>query len=172
LVLCAAVLLLPGGCGGRSGAAAPETISRGSRNALRITGRVSGPGAGNASQDFVGWESWSPASKKRFRSAGHGGVWVDIFVAPPNAAAYEAVRGAMPVGFRVAKATYDENGNFLAVAGMQKMVAGYDPEHGDWYYVVALRDGRTATMQGPLPSCRDCHDQAKARDYLFGVTEN
>jgi hypothetical protein len=158
------------GCAGRKPAATPEIIAKGSRDAMRITGQISGPGAGSASQDFTGWESWTPASKKRFRSAGHGGVWVDIFVAPPGAEAYDTGRAPIPVGFRVAKATYDDKGSFLAVAGMQKMVTGYDPDHGDWYYVVVLRDGRTATMQGPLPSCRGCHEHARTRDYLFGVT--
>ena len=124
-----ALLVCAGACADRGLGDVPGTVTPGSRNALRITGRVSGPGAGPASEDFAGWESWTPASKKRFRSVGHGGVWVDIFVAPPHAGLYDAGRAPVPEGFRVAKATYDEAGKFLAVAGMRKMASGYDADN-------------------------------------------
>jgi hypothetical protein len=152
-------------------ATAPGLVAQGSRDAVRLEGLVSGPGAGVALSDFSGWEGWTQVSAKRFHSRGHAGVHVDIYVEPPNATLYDDGR-AVPVGFRVAKAGYDDKGRFLAVTGMVKMPPGYDAEHGDWYYLVVLHDGRTATMQGPLGSCRDCHERARARDYLFGVTKD
>jgi len=159
-------------CGGGRTTGNGALVGLGSRDALRVAGKISGPGAGVATGDFAGWAGWTPASPKRFRSLGHGGLMVDIFVAPPHAELYDRGPAAAPVGFRVAKASYDDAGNFLAVTGMQKMPPGYDPEHGDWYYLVVLRDGRTATMQGLLPSCSGCHVRAKQRDYLFGVTSD
>jgi hypothetical protein len=157
-------------CGGGSARLTPGLTAPGSRDELRLRGRVSGPGAGVAENDFAGWDSWAQASPKRFRSLGHGGMRVDAFVPVKDLALYDRGASAMPVGFRVARAGYDESGVFLAVTAMQKMAPGYDPEHGDWYYLVVFRDGRTATMQGPLESCRGCHERARARDYLFGVT--
>jgi hypothetical protein len=173
---CRTVILLLGlaacaACAGSPQSSTPGVTASGSRDARREMGQVSGPGAGAAQSDFSGWEGWTQVTQSRIQSVGHAGLRADIYVEPPNAATYDK-GGTMPVGFRVAKAGYDSRGTFFAVTGMVKMPPGYDPEHGDWYYVVVLRDGHTATMQGLLTPCRDCHERAKIRDYLFGVTTN
>ncbi|MFM8571689.1 MAG: cytochrome P460 family protein [Pirellula sp.] len=49
---------------------------------------------------------------------------------------------------------------------MQKMPAGYDPQHGDWKYSVI--DGRTQReiASGRIESCIDCHASYQSTDYV------
>lgn len=157
------------GCGGSRGARAtedPDSIA-----ADEHAGKVTGKGAGTAVSDCSTWRSWTKVSNARFVSKGHGKKWVDVYVEPQFVEAYMSGGAAMPAGMRVVKAGYaDEAGTkFEALTVMGKMPAGYDPEHGDWYYGVLAEDGVTAKMQGKLETCIDCHSQADARDYLFGT---
>lgn len=136
-------------------------------------GKVSGPGAGTAMSDCSDWRSWVRVNDAPFVSKGHGGKWVDVYVEAANANAYRARTTPAPAGMRVVKAGYKDQGRtqFEALTVMGKMPAGYDPEHGDWYYGVLKADGKTALMQGKLEKCVDCHSQVAEHDYLFGLPQ-
>jgi cytochrome P460 len=54
----------------------------------------------------------------------------------------------------------------LAVAGMIKRAAGYDPAHGGWEYFYLADTGKLE--HGRLASCIDCHRNAAGSDYVFG----
>jgi hypothetical protein len=161
-------LMIACGGGARTGATAEDPNSRG---AAEHAGKVSGPGAGAAATDCSDWRSWTKVNKERFLSEGHGGKWVDVYVEAQYADAYMKAASPAPAGMRVIKAGYkDQAGTkFEALTVMGKMPAGYDAEHGDWYYGVLTEDGVTAKMQGKLEMCIDCHSQASDRDYLFGT---
>lgn len=132
---------------------------------------MAGGGAGEATTDVSAWLQWEKVSAARFRFAGHGGKWVDVYVEPAYAEAYRT-GGPAPVGIRIVKAGYaDEAGTqFQALTVMAKMPAGYDSDGGDWYYGVLDRGGRTAMQQGKLAMCRDCHATADV-DYRFGLPQ-
>jgi hypothetical protein len=49
---------------------------------------------------------------------------------------------------------------------MVKRPPGYDPEGGDWEYLVLTPAGE-ATQRGRLPLCKRCHAEAP-NDHLFG----
>lgn len=49
---------------------------------------------------------------------------------------------------------------------MVKRPPGYDPQGGDWEYLVVASDGRIED-RGPLPLCARCHADAP-NDHLFG----
>ena len=134
-----------------------------------LSGAVTGAGAGAAVSDCSTWPQWVKVNAARYRSAGHGGRWVDVYVEAEHVDAY-VTGGVAPVGMRIIKAGYaDEAGtNFQALTVMGKMAPGYDPDGGDWYYGVLDRDGRTAKLQGKLEMCRDCHDTADV-DFRFGL---
>lgn len=155
------------------GAPHPTTTAEApdSTGAAIHAGLVEGPGAGPAASDCSAWPTWIKVNEARVRSRGHGGKWVDVYVESGFVDAYRDRSGPAPVGMRVVKAGYeDEAGTrFQALTVMGKMPPGYDRARGDWYYGVLGRDGRTATMQGRLGMCIDCHDQAADRDYLFGI---
>jgi len=52
------------------------------------------------------------------------------------------------------------------VGGMIKRALGYDPEHGDWEYF--FYEDPAKIDSGKLGNCIDCHQNASARDYVFG----
>lgn len=49
---------------------------------------------------------------------------------------------------------------------MLKREAGYDPEGGDWEYVVLDGRGEGVRARGKLESCRGCHLSAKDTDFV------
>lgn len=118
-----------------------------------------------------GWRGWTKVNARRFRSKGHGYVWVDVFVDRAHAAAYADRKQPAPEGFAVVMAGYDSaDGNDpTGLTVMAKMPPGYDAANGDWYYAVYDPDGKSVTLGGKLPPCAGCHVQARTRDFLYGV---
>ncbi|WP_438028903.1 hypothetical protein [Sorangium sp. So ce233] len=54
----------------------------------------------------------------------------------------------------------------VTLLAMVKRPAGYDPDGGDWEYVILTPQG-TSTHRGALPLCKRCHADAP-HDHLFG----
>ena len=52
---------------------------------------------------------------------------------------------------------------------MEKMERGFDPDHGDWRYVVVNSAG-TVVEDGRVESCAGCHDDAP-HDHIFRVDQ-
>jgi hypothetical protein len=78
----------------------------------------------------------------------------------------------IPVGTIVVKEKhphYMESQPPVAIAAMIKREAGYDVEHGDWEYYFEKNEKREEAKpeRGKLRSCIDCHQSARAKDYLF-----
>jgi hypothetical protein len=121
--------------------------------------------------DLSGWREWPKSNPRRFRSKGHGYMWVDVHVRPEHARAYaDRVVPAAP-GFIIAMAGYDttDGQRPTGITVMAKMPPGYDPAHGDWYFAVFDPEGESATLGGKLAPCAGCHVDARDRDFLFGV---
>jgi len=92
-----------------------------------------------------------------------------------NEAALGAVEnqsGTMPEGSIVVKENYMPDKTLAAVTVMYK-VAGYNPDHNDWFFTKHLPDGMLdkmpngMAMEGKLPGCQGCHIAKKDNDYLF-----
>ncbi|WP_437290421.1 hypothetical protein [Sorangium sp. So ce406] len=54
----------------------------------------------------------------------------------------------------------------VTLLAMVKRPAGYDPDGGDWEYVILTAQG-TSTHRGALTLCKRCHADAP-HDHLFG----
>ena len=52
------------------------------------------------------------------------------------------------------------------LTAMYKREAGYDPEGGDWEYMVLDGRGREVQARGKLESCRACHQAAADTDFV------
>jgi hypothetical protein len=133
-----------------------------------VTANSQAPSA-DTGVDWSGWQSWSKQNDAPFKSK-HGGVMVDVYVPAEHVEAYKAMKGAMPQGMAVVKAQYkkDDPSTVEKLTVMAKMAPGYDADNGDWYYAVLSPDGATATMEGKVPPCMNCHTGSPS-DYLFGV---
>jgi len=49
---------------------------------------------------------------------------------------------------------------------MVKRERGYNPESGDWEYMVVDGKGQSVTERGKLESCQSCHLMEKDTDYV------
>ena len=73
-----------------------------------------------------------------------------------------------PVGSLVVKeklTTRDSSEPELLTA-MYKRAAGYDPEGGDWEYLVLDGRGKEVRARGKLESCRACHQAYPGTDFV------
>lgn len=50
---------------------------------------------------------------------------------------------------------------------MIKQKKGYNPENGDWEYLVVDGTGKTVEERGALQNCQACHAANKKTDYIF-----
>jgi len=110
----------------------------------------------------------------RFTSLGHaGGRWEYALLANDDGRAAlegkvtEAKVGAKLVMDHVERPSGDKGPTMV----MEKREKGFDPEHGDWRYVVVGAAGNLV-FDGKSERCWGCHDDAPVgRDHLFPVRE-
>jgi hypothetical protein len=113
----------------------------------------------------------------RVKFGPHNGAAILIYMNKAAADAFATNAQVFPAGAVIVKQKkivnfLRNNGNLEpdsagGVGGMVKRPAGYDPTHGDWEYfyfedVVKIESGH-------ISSCVQCHDSAKANDYVFGT---
>lgn len=102
-------------------------------------------------------------------SRGHAGgrYHATLYANDAAARAWRSSAAKMPAGALLAAAHSDRQGPGPLLV-MHKRSAGYDPDHGDWYYAVADRDARHVLRQGRLPDCAACHSTSPTA-YVFVV---
>lgn len=126
----------------------------------------------------LAYQSWRRYNTVPYRSARHGGVFVNNY-ANGRAAAYGHFggQGLMPVGAIIAKDSFvvTRRGDVLTgpLQVMEKRAPGFDPANGDWLYMSVAPDGRLLGVSGGLRAenvafCAECHARAPAaNDHLF-----
>lgn len=55
------------------------------------------------------------------------------------------------------------------LTAMIKRAEGYNPEGGDWEYLVLTGNGATVVSRGRNESCQACHSLYKATDFVTRV---
>lgn len=113
-----------------------------------------------------GYDTWGrPAgwAATPVLSANHMGAYV-IRYDDATLAAWSGT-GEAPDGAISVKEEYsDEAGTTLTGITVMQKVAGYDPDHGDWFWAKYMPDG-TVGMSGKVDMCYGCH-AAAPQDYL------
>lgn len=109
-------------------------------------------------------------NRARFVSKGHaaGRYEVDIYADDSAKAGYAAANGELPVGARLIKEHF-EGAKPGPIMMMEKRAKGFDPEHGDWRYVIVSSTGQLV-KDGKAESCAGCHDDAP-HDHVFNSSE-
>jgi hypothetical protein len=164
----ACALALVGACGPSQ--RTPVGVSSGAPRedaGIRDAARV--PGDAGIPADYE--TAFAKMNAARFVSNGHAaGRWdVDVFTNDKDT--FVAARGEVPVGTKLLKVHYELGGaaGRGPVMMMEKREPGYDPEHGDWRYVVVASTGELV-KDGPIAACAGCHDDAP-HDHIFRVRE-
>jgi hypothetical protein len=167
-----AAMVLLTACGSKPGTRPPSALRRAYGNGADSASASSGARSGHSealAAELAGWESWARKTAARFPSRGHGKIWVEIYTDQIASKPFDADTGPYPVGARLVKAQYEEQlgGAPKILTVMKKMAAGYDPDHGDWYYGVYGPD-LAPLKEGRLQMCINCHTQVAELDYVFG----
>ncbi len=117
---------------------------------------------------YEGWEQQTRLNKDVLDSASHN-AYIDIYANDLGVNAYLKRVNKFPVGSELFKPLYADKKrkNIVRLVIMVKKEAGYDSEHGDWWYGVYDKTGKEAWYQGRIHSCIKCHTIAKESDYLF-----
>jgi hypothetical protein len=99
----------------------------------------------------------------------HLDKFINVFVNDAGRRAMlEELRPRFPVGALVVKEKLparDAKEPELLTA-MLKREAGFDPEGGDWEYLVLDGQGREVRARGKLESCRACHQAVADTDFV------
>ena len=171
---CACILSVPFGCERPAESPAGVSSAHPPRPSTAADGGVvvTPASIGVLPSDFR--TRYAKLTANRFVSAGHasGRFDVEVYANPAAASAYTKHTGTFPEGVVFVKEHWERAAGSEGVQpgplmAMEKMQAGYDPEHGDWRYVVVGPDGKLLT-NGKPEGCVLCHDDAP-RDHVFLV---
>ena len=82
----------------------------------------------------------------------------------------------LPTGSILIKENYGKDKKTLMAVTIMYRSKGYDPEHGDWYWVKYMPDGTVAKaplekgsmrLAGKVKGCIMCHSGADGKDFAF-----
>jgi hypothetical protein len=117
-----------------------------------------------AEAEYATWPLW-PEKGQLYTGTQPHGMLLTTYV---NEAALTAVTnrtGTMPAGAMVVKENYMPDSTLAAVTVMYK-VEGYNPEHGNWFFLKRAADG-TVEVEGRGAGCQSCHMGQQGNDFLF-----
>jgi hypothetical protein len=111
----------------------------------------------------------SEAQLRRERENLHLNKFVTVYVNDAGRRAmFEELKPRYPAGSLIVKeklpARDAKEPELLTV--MYKREAGYDPEGGDWEYLVLDGRGKEVRARGKLESCRACHQEYAQADFV------
>ncbi|KIG13446.1 hypothetical protein DB30_08073 [Enhygromyxa salina] len=92
----------------------------------------------------------------------YAGMYRSVDPGDPNATA------SFPAGALIVKEHLNANAEPVGLTIMFKGPAGYDAEHGDWWWANASLDGEL-NDQGAVGYCIGCHTPRADADWVFGV---
>lgn len=121
------------------------------------------------------YDEWGPFSEKKpgvYPGQSPHGAMLKMYA---NKAARQSGRG-FPAKSILIKHNYSADGNSLLAITVMYKAPGFNPKHGDWFWVKYNPDGSVATtppekggkrIAGRFQSCIDCHAGAGGNDYVF-----
>lgn len=113
-------------------------------------------------EEIAGYDSWSQTDEwTGVQPSGRvHGAYVQIW---HNQLAFDNTSGEAPDGAISVKENYDAADGEPNKVFVQKKIAGYDPDNGDWFWARYSTDGTVETA-GSVSGCYDCHAGATV-DY-------
>jgi len=121
--------------------------------------------AGDAYKD---WARFPNATDALYPSGQHNGDFVRSYMNDVAVAAIADFKGTFPDGTILVKEQYaDAEGKTSNGHTVMWKRDGYDPEHGDWYWIAFNAKGETTSADGMAPYCSDCHTAVKANDWVY-----
>jgi hypothetical protein len=114
------------------------------------------------------WSLW-PGTSRLYKGTSPHGAFLTTYVNAPVLNGLDKDQVPLPDGSIVVKENYDKQKKLAAVTVMYKK-KGYDPNHGDWFYLKYAPGGKIQA-EGRVESCMKCHARASDADWLFNYQE-
>ncbi len=115
--------------------------------------------------------SFTKANRARFMSRGHleDRFAVDVYVNAAAARVWRSDTSAILPGAMLVKEQFDPSpaDRPAGILAMEKREPGYDPENGDWRWIVVGAKG-DVVKDGKIEQCSSCHRESK-HDFVFDV---
>lgn len=124
------------------------------------------------------WAHW-PEREPHYEGTDPHGRLLSTWLNPRAEEGLEALRAgearALPAGAVVVKENFLPDTTLAALTVMYKAEEGYDPEHGDWFWLkfrpeadMAPAPGGIVEVSGRVESCIECHGEAGGEtDFLM-----
>jgi hypothetical protein len=117
------------------------------------------------------YENWGPLPGKTadfYPGQSPHGDFLKLYVNRAAAANPQNI----PPGSIVIKENYGTDRKTLMAITVMYRSQGFDPQHGDWYWVKYEPGGRVARMNGmpvagKVTMCADCHSGTQGGDFVF-----
>ena len=121
-----------------------------------------------------------PKPKDRPENNPHRGHQAHVYITPGGEEILSSGKGTYPVGTLIVKEKFpsslSEQSAAKKKAGAQqppelftvmlKREAGYNPECGDWEFMLVTGDLQQVAARGKLDSCAACHQEYKQTDFV------
>lgn len=140
---------------------------------LLISAAAEGPEAdGTALRNFIEeennsykyWPLW-PGKGILYRGTSPHGPYLTTYVNQPALESLEKGSGTLQDGSIIVKENYTEERKLASITVMYKR-DGYDPGHGNWFYLKYPPQGEIEA-EGMVEGCISCHAKAAGNDWLF-----
>lgn len=115
-------------------------------------------------QDYRKNWKYFPGKQALYKGQAPHGAFLTTYVNETARGALENKAKTLPHGSILVKENYTPEKKLAAVTVMYK-ASGYNPEHGDWFWLKETAAGKVQAS-GKVASCQACHDQSK-RDYIM-----
>jgi hypothetical protein len=115
------------------------------------------------------WREWNKTSPTPYLSGEHSS-WATIYFDELAGKSSQSANGQFSPCAKIIKVHFtDVSGTAIRkLFLMTKMPAGFDPDHGDWWYGnYDASVGAGMIEQGVIEGCISCHQRASALDYIF-----
>ncbi len=119
---------------------------------------------------FEDWRIWNKTTPEPYLSSQHANDWVTIYFDDLAKTADLVSTGKFAVCAKIGKVHFRSARGIVPryLMLMVKMPAGFDPDHGDWWYgYYDISVGAALVEQGAIEGCIKCHKQASGMDYVF-----
>lgn len=118
---------------------------------------------------FEDWRGWNKTSPTPYLSGEHRS-WATIYFDELAAKSSQSANGQFVPCAKIVKVHFADAGGtaIRKLFLMAKMPAGFDPDHGDWWYGnYDTSVGAGMIEQGIVDGCINCHQRASGLDYVF-----
>jgi len=122
---------------------------------------------------FEDWRGWNKTSPTPYLSGEHSS-WATIYFDELAGESSQSANGQFVPCAKIVKVHFTNAGGtaIRKLFLMAKMPAGFDPDHGDWWYGnYDASIGAGMIEQGAVEGCISCHERASDLDYVFFKTQ-